>query len=346
MPYDFPTVTQLYSRVTADINARLPGADARPRRSLLGVLAATLAGLARGLYLYQAWIAKQLFVASADEAALQRHAHFYGVPRKAATFATRTVRLTGADGRAILKGTRLRRSGGAEYITVDDALISGTTADVIIIATQSGTAANSDLGETLSLPSPVGGIASTAPVVAIGGDGFDRETIEAWRERIAEVRQKPGRGGDSGDYVIWAKEVAGVTRAWCYPLENGAGSVVVRVCTDGATTYGIPSPATVAAVQAYIDTRRPVGPRSVLVAAPVATPLAFTISVIAARRAAVQAELDAAFARDARPGSTLRISRLRAACSAAASDYTMTSPAADVAYAPSQLPVRGAITWL
>lgn len=345
MPYDIPSLTTLYARVTSDINAKLPGADARPRRSMLGVLAAVAAALAWGLYRFQTWITKQMFVATADEEWLIRHAAFYQVPRKAATYATFTVRVTGTDDRIVAKGTRLRRSGD-EFLVVDDALVVGASADLALRAVKAGAAGNADLGELLSFVSPVAQVSSTGTVTAIGDIGYDEEAIDDWRDRLAAVRAKPARGGDAGDYVIWAREVAGVTRAWCFPLENGAGTVVIRVLTDGLTPNGIPTAEMVQAVQEHIDALRPVTVRSALVAAPVSAPVDFSIGVAATSRSAVLAELQALFGRDAAPGATMGIGRLRAAVSAAAPDYTMTVPAGDVSHLPSQLPTLGDVTWL
>lgn len=346
MPYETPSLSTLYSRIAADINSRLTGADSRPRRSLLGVLAAVLAALAWGLYRFQTWITRQIFVATADEEWLARHAAFYGVARKAATYATATARVTGVDAQAIAKGTRLRRSGGIELLVVDEALIVDGSADLSIRAVDAGVAGNAELGELLSFVSPVVKVSSTGTVTAVGDVGYDEETLDDWRDRIAAVRAKPGRGGDKGDYVIWALEVAGVTRAWCYPLENGPGTVVVRFVTDNTTANGIPTSEAVQLVQAHIDAVRPVTVRSAIAAAPIAAPVACSIDVPASARSAVKAELAALFGRDASPGATMRIARMRAAVSAAAIDYTMTIPSADIPHEPNQLPVLGDITWL
>ena len=43
-----PSLAEINERTKADINSGIPGADARLRRSFLGVLARTLAGLAHG----------------------------------------------------------------------------------------------------------------------------------------------------------------------------------------------------------------------------------------------------------------------------------------------------------
>lgn len=50
MPFNRPTLPQLIQRNITDIESRLPGRDARLRRSNLNVLAKVHAGAAHGLY--------------------------------------------------------------------------------------------------------------------------------------------------------------------------------------------------------------------------------------------------------------------------------------------------------
>jgi len=88
----------------------------------------------------------------------------------------------------------------------------------------------------------------------------------------------------------------------------------------------------------------------VSVAAPVAAPLNFTLSVIPntlAVKAAVEAELADLISREAVPGGTLYLSHIRASISAAAGEnnYTLTSPSADVTSTAGQLTTLGAVTW-
>jgi uncharacterized phage protein gp47/JayE len=155
-------------------------------------------------------------------------------------------------------------------------------------------------------------------------------------------------GGARSDYEAWALQVAGVTRAWVYPLENGPGTVVVRFVRDNDTSL-IPDSAEVAAVQAYIDDLRPVT-ANVTVEAPTASPLNMTIQLTpntAAVRAAVTAELTDVLQREAAPGGTILLSHLREAISVAAGEVNnvLTTPTADVTHAAGEMPVLGTITW-
>ena len=104
-----------------------------------------------------------------------------------------------------------------------------------------------------------------------------------------------------------------------------------------------------AAVQDYIDERRPVTAQ-VTVLAPVAVPLALTIALTpdtTAVRAAVTAELQDLLRRDAKPGGTILISRIREAISVSAGEqnHVLTVPSVDVTHAAGEMPTLGTITW-
>jgi len=349
MPFARPSLPDLIARAAADIEAGLPGTDARLRRSNLAVLARMHAGAVHGLYGYLDWLAHQLMIDTSETVFLDRQASIWGVRRVPAAFASGLVSVTGTSGVVVPAGTGMQRSDGVAYTTTADATLASGAALVPVAAVDAGLAGNAAAGTQMAFVQPVAGVAS-AGVVAAGGlvQGADRETDDALRARtLARVQQAP-MGGAQADYVAWALEVPGVTRAWCYPLEGGPGKVVVRFVRDADTSL-IPDAAEVAAVQAYIDERRPVCAQ-VTVAAPVADALAMSIQLTpntAAVRAAVQAELADVIRREAVPGGTLLLSHLREAISVAAGETNsvLTAPTADVAHAAGHMPVLGTITW-
>jgi uncharacterized phage protein gp47/JayE len=188
---------------------------------------------------------------------------------------------------------------------------------------------------------------ATAQTALAGG--ADVEGMEAWRARILNRIRKPPQGGADYDYEAWALEVPGVTRAWVYPGEQGAGTVTLRFMRDDDATT-IPDASEVLAVQGAVDAARPVTAK-VYVVAPIATLQPFTIAAVpdtAAIRAAITAELDALYRREAVPGGTMLISHQREAISSASgeTDHTMTLPAANQVHTVGLLPTLGAITWV
>lgn len=350
MPFQRPELATLISRAQADIESRLPGADARLRRTLLGVLARIHAGSVHALYGYLDWLAKQLMVDTAEVEHLERWASIWGVARKAAAQASGDVTFTGTDGVTIPAATVLARADGVEYATDADVTIAGGTATAAVTAAEGGADGNADAASSLSLVSPIAGVNSAATVAAGGlTGGTDTEADEDLRTRVLRRIQQPPHGGADFDYVAWALEVAGVTRAWVYPAELGLGTVTVRFMMDDTYADGIPQAADVTAVQDYIDALRPVT-AALTVVAPVAVALDLTIALepnTATVQAAVQAELEDLLQREAEPGATILLSHLREAISIAAgeTDHDLVSPAADVTHSTGEIPVLGTITW-
>ena len=109
--------------------------------------------------------------------------------------------------------------------------------------------------------------------------GADQETDDELRVRVLDRIRKPPMGGDADDYVAWALSVAGVTRAWCSPLEMGMGTVTVRFMCDDlrASNGGFPNASDVAAVQAFLDTVRPVAVKDIFVLAPTPQPISLAV---------------------------------------------------------------------
>lgn len=350
MSFTRPDLPTLINRAEADIETRLPGADARLRRSNLNVLARVHSGAAHGLYGYLEWISRQVIIDTADGDMLERHASIWGVERKAASPAVGDITVTGSNGAIVPADSTLARSDGAQYTTDAEATISGGTATIAVTAIEGGQAGNAAASSSLSFDTPIAGVSATATVDASGlTGGADTEIDGDLRARLLARIQAPPHGGAQHDYVAWALEVAGVTRAWVYPGELGLGTVTVRFVRDDDASP-IPDAGEVAAVQAYIDGVRPVT-ADVTVVAPIAVPLNFTIDIVpdtAAIRAAIEAELRDLLRREAEPGATILLSHIREAISQAAgeNDHILTVPAANVTHAVGEMATFGAITWL
>lgn len=349
MAFQRPTLNEIIERTFADLTSRLALQGALLRRSVVGVLARVLAGASHMLHGHLEWIARQAIPDTADEW-LPRWAAIWGITRKDAEFAEGSVTFTGTIGGTVIPaGTVLRRSDGVEYTTQADATIAGGTATATVKASEAGSAGNADAGTTLTLVFPIAGVGSSATVAAGGlTNGSDVESDDDLRARLLARIQQPPHGGAAFDYEQWALEVPGVTRAWVYPLHLGPGTVGVTFVRDDDASI-IPDAAEVAAVQAHIDQKRPVT-ADVYVFAPVADPLNFTIQLnpdTAAVRAAVEAELRDLILREAEPGGTLYLSRIREAISVAAGefDHVLVSPAADVVSATGHIATFGGITW-
>jgi len=348
MSFTRPTITELVTRVQADFVSRLNLVGAVLRRSMIYVLSRVIAGVAHMLHGHLEYLGRQLFPDQSDEANLVRQASLYGITKTPAGFATGTADITGTNGTVVPAGTILVNSAGDEYETDADVTIASGIGTLALTSLLAGADYTLVAAQVLSFQSPIAGVDSTATVDASTVDGVDEETTEALRVRVLERLAAPAHGGTAADYVAWAKEVAGVTRVWVEEQGLGPGTVVVRFVRDGDVSP-IPSGGEVTAVQTYLDTKRPAH-ATVTAHAPTDAPIAFTIAVVpdtVAVKAAVEAELNDLFLRLAEPGRTMLISEFRTAIGTAPglTDYTLTTPAANVTHTTNQLPSKGTVTW-
>lgn len=351
-----PSIQTLVNRAVADVQSRM-SVEELLRRNDAAVLAIAVAGLTHGLYGKLDSDAKELFTDTASVKGLAREASLWlENPAIDAAAASGNIDITGTTGRVVPVGSELVRSNGLIYTTTAEVTLAAGSATVAIQCNSAGLNTNAVEGETLTLMTPIDGINSTV-TVAVGGlvGGADAEDPEQLRARIKARKKEPAHGGSKNDYVTWAKEVAGVTRAWVYPNELGAGTVTVRFVRDGDANL-IPDAGEVATVQAYIDdaSRRPVTAQ-LTAAAPSAVPQNYTITVspnTAAVKAAVTASLADMLRRKAVPhggehDGTIYLDDNREAVKTATGlqHYTMSFPAGDVALTTGQLAVMGVITW-
>ena len=353
MPFLLPTLEESRQQIASDIEAHLPGTEARTRRSTFGVLAFAQAGAVQSLhghidYRYRNMLPDDL----ADAEGVERWARAFKIWYRDPTAAAGLVQVTGASGAVLLAGTQLQYGQGLLYSTREDLTLTGPTWQVMADAQTTGTAGNLPAGARLTLLSPVLGIQSSLTVAAGGfTGGAEQESLDGLRTRVNRRMSNPPQGGSLPDYETWALEShPSITRAWVTEHEMGSGSVVVRIACDNLDDP-IPSAAIVAVATAYIAVRRPAGRRSVYVLAVGAFPVAYQVRAVpntAQVKAAIEAELRDLHRRAAAPGVPLLLSQIREAVSIAngESDNSVVAPAANVVPGGGQMPTFGSIAWV
>ncbi|EBB0275260.1 baseplate J/gp47 family protein, partial [Salmonella enterica subsp. enterica] len=142
------------------------------------------------------------------------------------------------------------------------------------------------------------------------------------------------QGGADPDYVIWAKEIAGITRAWTFRHYKGTGTVGVMVATSNPVNPA-PGDDLVKAVRDHILPLAPVAGGGLFVFA--ATEKSIPVTVALAKdtpeiRTAIIAELNALMLRDGAPSGKIYVSRISEAISLATGEvaHQLRVPAADV----------------
>ena len=347
MPYEIPTLPALIQRTEADFERDAPDAL---RRGDAKVAARALSGTAFELYGYQAYIARQSNPATCDEAMLLRWAEWrLEDGRTPAVAAKGLAAVTGSSGALIDAGQLYQLPDGRRYkVTAAVTLVDGA-ATLALEAEDVGALGNVAAG-TLTAVTPVLGVNAIALIGAEGlVGGAEQESIEALRARVQAAFKNPSKVGNGDDFVEWALEVPGVTRAWALPRWMGPGTFGLAFVRDGDLDL-IPTPAQVAEVQAHLDKKRPVT-AEVYALAPAPRVINFSIRLepdSTALRTAVTQALRGLIVDEGGSSQTLKISRLRAAISntPGETDHVLSVPPADVLMAANEVAVPGVMTWL
>ena len=193
---------------------------------------------------------------------------------------------------------------------------------------------------------------STAEVVSLSG-GTDDETDEALRDRVLRRIRQPPMGGAAYDYEAWALAVPGVTRAWCYPLEMGIGTVTVRFMMDDlrADNDGFPLQEDVDAVALYIDSKRPVAVKDFFVVAPLKQEITCIIDELVPDNEAVRGEIEQSLQTMLRtlaaPGQTIFAAWKSFAIMSAPSivSFHLANTEDDVMESPGHMAVLGSVVY-
>lgn len=343
-----PTLAENISMLRTDLFARLDVSDTL-RRMDEDVRAKVYAAALHTVYGYIDYLAMNMLADKCDEAWLTRHASMKRCPRKLATGAAGFMRWDGvSDNLKVTAGSVIQRDDLVQYTATADAVSAGGVLRVPVVCSVEGVIGNADDGVPLILVTPVNGLPSSGVADTLKG-GFDIEGLEEWRSRVIERYSWTPQGGADGDYVVWAKEVPGITRAWTYRHWMGTGTVGVMVASNDLINP-IPDDNTVQMAKSHIEPLAPVAGSDLYPFAPVAKVVNFSIKLKpdnASVRAAVTAELRSFLFRDGYPEGELELSRINEAISIATGEYShqLIAPAANISIAKNELATMGTLSW-
>ncbi|MDS0859952.1 baseplate J/gp47 family protein [Burkholderia pseudomultivorans] len=256
------TLDEIRSDQLREIKNLLPDADTGSDSDHY-VRASGTASAVEGLYAYQQWQTKQIFIDSADPEMLLRHAATYGMSLKPAVAASGTMRVSGTPGTAVPAGlqfnvgTVLCTSTSSGKIAADGTLV------VAVAATVTGSDANIIQPIQVQLMTVPSGVQSQATLLTMTG-GLETETYDQLRDRVLDRLRNPPGAGKASDYRLWAMEVPGITAAYVFPHRVAVGRVDVVVISGN----GPASADEIAAAQFNIDMKRPAACRAALVFSP------------------------------------------------------------------------------
>jgi uncharacterized phage protein gp47/JayE len=292
MAVTIPSITAIRDQILSDISARIGASVPILPKAAWRVLATALAGVLALLYRMTGWGYRQIFPQTADDAALASIGEQYGIIRTPAVAAKLTATATGTDGTNIPAGTFWTLLG---LIYTQDALqvIASGTATIALTCLTPGSAGNIANGLTISVVSPISGMNSTATIASTTTTGVDAEALTAYRARVMTRMQNKPQGGAAADYVGWAREVAGIVKAFAFRTAVGYVTAYPLQAVTGASR--IPMAGKITEVQTYLNdvSRRPLC-ANVLAAAMTERTVDFTITGLSPNDATTKAVIIAA----------------------------------------------------
>lgn len=166
------------------------------------------------------------------------HAEMRGIERKAATYATGEITITGKAGTVIPAGSAFSTASvngepAVEFVTTEEVTIgSDETVTVAITAVEAGTVGNVPAGTIILKANAVSGITAVTNEEDTSG-GTEEESIESLQQRIIEydLSQSISYVGSEADYRRWAMEVPGVGNAVIIPAQDSSGLIQI-IITD------------------------------------------------------------------------------------------------------------------
>ncbi|HEO8445155.1 TPA: baseplate J/gp47 family protein [Yersinia enterocolitica] len=356
MAFNIPTLRKIIGDGEKDIEIEL-NIPKLPPVGVENAVNISVSSQVRDLYDHQSWIADQIIPSpKSDDQTIIDTAATEGVIRKQPAFATGLVSFNSAT--VLPVDTEMQTASGTVYrITSSSTPVAGAIT-VQVQADEAGVAGNLPAGELLTLLSPVPGTDSNGVVSSAGiTGGADIEPIEELLDRLLFRKRNPPVGGAVHDYVIWTREMPGVSRAWCFDVWHGSGTVGLAWVYDGRSVI-TPTDADRLAMENYLfrhsdpATGLYVGKPGGIEVWPVVLQLKLVDMSIkltpdsTQTRTAVQASLTA-LQKTLSPGQRLPVSALRTAIGASTgvTDYTL-SVAADISATTDELITIGVITWL
>jgi uncharacterized phage protein gp47/JayE len=364
MPFARPTLTALRNQAVEDITSSgVPGLDGLLRNAVLRVLAWVMSGLAYSVYGYLDWISRQSVPFTATDEFLYAWSALVGIYQKDSAPASGFAQFTGTADLVLPAGTALTRQDAVPYTTTADATVDATgLLTVPVVAAVNGAGTNCDAGVSIGIDTPIAGIngggVTSTPVTG----GADQETQPDLRTRMLFRYSEPPMGGSKADYIEWALEVPGVTRAW---VQSSGGQVQVYPMfdianaahggfpqgTDGCASQETRGPTASGDQLLVAEHIWPVQPVTALVfvAASVPMPVNVTIANLdpstVEMEASILASLQDAFLAIGEIAGTIYPSQLYAAISGTpgVNRFDMTIPAAPVTAPAGALPVMGTL---
>jgi uncharacterized phage protein gp47/JayE len=356
MAFITKTISELKRDAKAELQARL-GVQNILTNSVLNVLINVWVVLVYGLYQALSFLSRQLFWRTATSEYLTRIGESHGLlpyDYLPATVANGNVRFVGV-GASIPSGTILQREDGIQYQTMSSVIVAAPYSIVNVYCLTAGSTGNLPANTTL-YPAETIPLLERVEVDSDGlGGGGDEETTEEYRNRL-RLWVTGERTFRNRDWWINKIKAYGslINQVFVIRAEVVSGQYLpMKIIFTTTNPSIIPTTSDISAVQSYVDSLD-YNDIVVDVIQPTEKTINMSIAISPNTQAvqdAIRAEIKDLFDREGVPDSTIHLSRIVEAISAASGEFAnqLISPTIDIVLVGSgsvyEIPVLGTITF-
>lgn len=249
------TLSQIYSDVKADLEAKMQTNIPIAGKAMLRVFALVQAGKLWVWYLALAFVQKNIFVDLADSESMGGTLQRFGRVKLnrdpfPATAGYYTATVTGASGAVIAANQTFKSDDdssapGKLFILDTQYTMPGTTGTITLRALEAGLGAALIVGDKLTSTAPIALVNSGAVIASITTEPRAAEDLEEYRSATIRAFQLEAQGGSAGDYTLWAADAQGVRTVYPYAKSGYTGQIDLYVeATEADSTDGNGTPST------------------------------------------------------------------------------------------------------
>jgi hypothetical protein len=217
MAFKLQTTKEIKDQNVSTFQSNLNQTVAPLERAFIKVLSAIDALNFTQLGRYAADRARQTLALTATGEGLDIIGRNFGVIRKPAVPGELKISVSATTGTVFpITIDYVGDANNVRYLPKAQVTAAAGVAEIEITADTSGVAGNLNVGDTVSLGSPVANAASFGTVTEVLVTGAERESDDDYRARILNVEQTVTGGGNAANYRTWAEATPGVARAYPY----------------------------------------------------------------------------------------------------------------------------------
>lgn len=260
-----PTLAQLKTDIVSDLENQYSITIPTFGKNVLYVFASVWAAKLWLAYKYMAIVQKNILPDTADSeqngGTLERFGRIkLGRNPFPATQGVYTVQLTGTSGTIIPASTTWKSDDtalNAGYIyNLDSGDALGGLDIITVRALTAGLEARLQVGDTMTVTSPIAGLNRTATVLSVVTPPVSAETILDYRAKIIQAYRLEAQGGAGADYRLWASEIQEVRQSYPFTTPgqfNAVDLFIEATIADSTDGKGSASSTTLFKVESNIE---------------------------------------------------------------------------------------------